>query len=175
MKKSILFVCNGNIHRSVIAAICAQSIIQRHNLSNRYESFSRGLQGSYGTNPPRHPNLRDYTGEWALTSPALKEIGVEIPLDQKATPITREIAERASLILAMDRLVLSEKPNSLLRQFPDLALKMHLFSEIGSTLEDIPDPAGKKDALLHQQVVLTINSMLQNNLETLLSIANGEK
>src|SRR3989344_2190019 len=109
MKKLILTVCNGNIHRSVIAAACIDRKIRDQGLTTRYEVLSRVLQGTQGTKPPLHKNLRDYPMEWPLTEPSLRELGIEIAEGQAATPITRAIAERASVILAMDQLVLSQK------------------------------------------------------------------
>ncbi len=173
MSKVILFVCNGNIHRSVIAALSTARLLNERGLDGEYEVLSRGLQGTMGTSLPRHRNLREYAHEWAQSGPPLAEIGLDIPKGQQSTPITRQVAELASAIFAMDNLVLSTKPNSLANQFPDLRTKMHLFGEIAGTLDDVPDPAGKDDPSLHRDVVHTIDSTLRQHLDTLLQFANA--
>ncbi len=52
MKKLIMTVCKGNIHRSVIAALCVKKTIKELGLESEYEIMSRGLQGSAGTDLP---------------------------------------------------------------------------------------------------------------------------
>ncbi len=174
MKKLLLTVCNGNIHRSVIAAACIDRKIRDKGLTNRYEVLSRGLQGTQGTEPSRHKNLRDYPMEWPLTEPFLRELDIEIADDQATTPITRTIAERASIILAMDRPVLSQKQNSLLNQFPDLSTKMLLFSELAGKIEDVPDVGGVADVTIHRASVEMIHSIIEKHFEDLLHLASNK-
>jgi protein-tyrosine-phosphatase len=51
--KTVLVVCNGNIHRSVIAEFCLNKALEEMNLSKRLIAISRGLQGTLGTALPR--------------------------------------------------------------------------------------------------------------------------
>lgn len=172
MKKLILTVCNGNIHRSVIAALCIEKALTERNLGEKYEVLSRGVQGTCGTTPTSFPNLMRYEREWSLTRPLLEEIGIEIPEDQTATPVDADVAEKASIILAMEKRVLLDLPNSLANQFPDCALRMRLFSEIAGEVKEIPDCFGQTDPKLYRDAILTIHSTVQTHIETLLRLAD---
>ena len=166
MKKLILVVCKGNIHRSVIAALCIEKALKDLNLESEYEIVSRGLLGSAGTNPPRFSNLRFYLTEWSLTSPILEEIGIEIPSSQVATPVTEDIVSNASLILAMDQNVMY----GLINQFPCFGFKMRLFQELAGNTDDITDCDGKTETQVYRDVILAINSIAQNHNTHLLNL-----
>ena len=98
MKKIILVVCKGNIHRSVIAEICIREKIEKLGLGNEFEVASRGLQGTCQTDIPRFPNIKEYELEWKYTEPILQEMGIEISDDRKSTPVDRDIVKMSSLI-----------------------------------------------------------------------------
>jgi len=150
--KTVLVVCNGNIHRSVIAEFCLNKALEEMNLSKRLIAISRGLQGTLGTALPRGRNLCDYPLEWSLSSPVLDEIGIDIS-SHCVTLIDISVVEKASLILAMDRAVLVGKSNSLFRQFSKYSYKMRLFRELEGRPEDVPDCFGSSDATLHRHVI----------------------
>lgn len=171
MKKLILTVCNGNIHRSVIAALCIKKVLKMICLESEYEITSRGLQGSAGTDMPRFLNLKSYSTEWRLTMPILEEIGIEISSSQIATPITKDVVSNSSLILAMDRAVLCGLPHSLISQFPNFGFKMRLFREFAGSTDDITDCAGKTDPEIYRNVILTINSIAQNHIVNILKLS----
>lgn len=168
MEKIILTVCKGNIHRSVIAAACINRVLIRRGMSKTFRVISRGLQGSFGTAPPRRPSILDYPEEWALTAPALHERNIEIPMNQTATPVSLSDVEGASVILAMDKYVLDEKPESLMNQFPDHRLRMFLFMELAGLSVDVPDCAGKRDLSAFSSVTEMIYSTVENNFDVLL-------
>lgn len=170
--KTILTVCKGNIHRSVIAALCIEKQLQKLGLASEYNVISRGLQGSAGTDPPEHPNLMCYSNEWSLTAPVLEEIGIEIPDNQTATPVTEEVVRNASFILVMEHRVLHGSPISLIKQFPAFGFKMMLFLGLAGSTDDIPDCYGSKAAELFREVALTINSTVQNHIVILLQLTN---
>ena len=171
MEKLILTVCKGNIHRSVIAALCLENALKRLCLESKYEVMSRGLQGSAGTDTPRFSNLKSYPTEWRLTAPILEEIGINIPSSQIATPITKDVVSNASLILAMDRAVLCSLPHSLINQFPNLGFKMRLFLELAGSIDGIADCAGEADPEIHRNVILTINSIACDRITNILKLA----
>lgn len=171
MRKMILTVCKGNIHRSVIAALCIEKALKRLCIESEYEIISRGLQGSAGTDMPRFPNLISYPNEWSLTKPILEEIGIEIPAGQIATPITKEIISKSSLILAMDRAVLRVLPYSLINQFPNFGFKMRLFQELAGDTDDIADCAGETDIRIYRNVILSIDSIAQDRIMHILKLS----
>lgn len=173
-KKLILTVCSGNIHRSVIAQLCLSRELVNIGKGNDFEVLSRGIQGTMGTKPPAHPNLRHYSMEYGHTEPCLRKIGIEIPFDQKATLIDEQIVKQASLILAMDKEVLSKKRTpqgermSLLDQFPEYAHNMRLFMELVGRKEDVKDCGGKDDPDFHRREVMTINEVAKTGIHTMI-------
>lgn len=173
MKKLIVTVCKGNIHRSVVAALCIQKCLAQKGLQDQYLVISRGLQGSAGTAMPKYVHLSSYPMEWSLTEPVLRELGITVPATQVATPITFEIAQEASIIIAMDSLVLRTLPNSLVRQFPELEFKMKLFSNLYGSDEDIEDCGGSDNKLLHELVNRQISTMVHEHLYRLIEFVNS--
>lgn len=172
MRKIVLVVCGGNIHRSVIAQLCLSRELVNIRQEAEFEILSRGIQGTI------YPNLRYYAMEYGHTEPCLKKIGVEIPLEQKAMLIDEEVVKQASLILAMDEMILRTKrtkegvPISLMAQFPDHISKTHLFMELVGKKENVPDCFGADDATLHQKVVTCIDEVAKTAIHTMLRWAN---
>jgi uncharacterized repeat protein (TIGR04076 family) len=166
-EKVVLVVCNGNIHRSVIAEYCLKQALATRNLGEKLIVTSRGVQGTCGTNKLEYHNLRDYPQEWALSGPVLEELGIDISED-RGTPISLADVERAAVILAMDHKVLSDLPNSLLRQFSTYRDRMHLFLELEGRYEDVPDCYGLDNGELHRQTIELIHRVANANVDTLL-------
>lgn len=171
MKKLILIVCNGNIHRSVIAEQCINRALRQNGLELRYTAVSRGLQGTGGTESPGNKNLRDYPLEWSLTKPILDELGITLPSDKVATPITVRIVEEAILILAMDRSVLLTRSNSLVQQFPLSGFKMRLFCELDGRTNDVPDCFGWHEVDRYRRVISEIHTIASGRIQLLLALA----
>lgn len=172
MKRIILTVCKGNIHRSVIAAICIEKLLREQELQEMIGVRSRGLQGSFGTTPPRAPSLREYPVEWELTRPGLEAFGLEIPLIQPSTPITKGDVESATLVLAMDESVLQTLLSNFEEEVPELRSKMILFAELGGKSAGVPDLAGKNDPDMFNEVTTMIYSTAKENLDELLRLVN---
>ena len=178
VKKTVLTVCSGNIHRSVIAQLCLSRELVSIGREIEFEVLSRGIQGTMGTKPPDYPNLLFYEMERRHTQPCLEKIGIEIPASQKATLIDEQIVKRASLILAMDDVVLHTKltpqgePMSLADQFPGHVSKMRLFMELVGKKEDVEDCGGVDDADFHRQVVMSINEVAKAGIHTMVQWAS---
>lgn len=158
MKKLILTVCNGNIHRSVIAEICLNRELKKCGLGDEIVCISRGLEKREGK-----CRMMDFPEEWALTKPVLDELGIVVPEDRTAQQIDSAIIEDSSVILAMDRRVL----NLLKKSFPLCYYKMIcLFSvlAVGTANEkivggNILDLKGVTDSELHRQTNQLIYSI----------------
>lgn len=168
----VLVVCSGNIHRSVIAQLCLSRELVRIGKEAEFEVLSRGIQGTMDTDAPKYPNLLFYEMECYYTQPCLEVIGIEIPTDQRATPIDEATIEQSSLILAMDVAILRTKENSLTRQFPSHISKMRLFTELVGREEDVPDCGGSNDAVLHQSVVMLINEVAKAGIYNMIRYAS---
>lgn len=180
MKKLILTVCNGNIHRSVIAALCIEKQFRTRGLEDEYAALSRGLQGSCGTTTPRFPNLRCYKDpEWKYSQPVLERLGIDLPENQEATPIDLVVVERAALILVLDCDVLSRQPQKqpekspgLVQQFPEHGFKMRLYRELCGEVGDFHDCFGEHDPERHREVIEEIHSIACERFETIVKLAD---
>ncbi|OGE83484.1 MAG: hypothetical protein A3B10_03730 [Candidatus Doudnabacteria bacterium RIFCSPLOWO2_01_FULL_44_21] len=165
--KLILVVCNGNVHRSVVAQLCITRELQRRSIDG-IACVSRGLQGTAGTALPQGRNLRDYPREWSLTKPVLDRLGIEIPVTQQSMPVDRAVVEQARVIFAMDSGVLLQRSNSLVNQFSDQRHKMRLLGELTRRHQDIPDCFGSDSADLHEVVNHSIHRIIEKGFDELL-------
>ncbi|MBL8031233.1 MAG: hypothetical protein JNK33_02840 [Candidatus Doudnabacteria bacterium] len=172
MKKLIVFVCNGNIHRSVIAAAFFTNILEELGLDTQYQVESYGLQGTLGTPPPLHKKLKEYPKEWSAAAPILHEFDINIDHHsyQKITPA---VAQKAAVIIAMDTKTYSAAPNALLKQFPNAAQKIHSFSELTPGHKDITDPLTSGSQQLHRNIIGAICSTLLKNTDGVLRMCNA--
>lgn len=154
MNKHILVVCKGNIHRSVIAEFCIRKKLVETGNEEKYSVASRGVQGTLGVPPSKFPNIRLYEEEWRLAAPSLLEVGVDIPIEKQATPISRDDIEMAAVVFAMDNKVLQDLPYSLLVQFPDFMYKIKLFKKIAGLHGDVSDCEGEKEGATFRRITM---------------------
>lgn len=146
--KNVIFVCWGNIHRSVIAEELLRKIVTDRGIQTHYRIESRGIQGAMGVAPPEHLNLRGYPETYARTSKALEAYSIKVPESKLSTPISQDDADRADKIL-----VLGDDAHQKLRtewhDKPAILKKIYLLS----TAED---PHNKTDPKYLQDVVRQI-------------------
>jgi protein-tyrosine phosphatase len=169
-KKTIVFVCMGNIHRSALAEQIFKELLKEKGLSDQFEVVSRGIKGSAGTQPTTHKNITKYE-EWKASRPSLEELNIDIT-KHEAKSIDEDIAGKADVIIAFDRVILESDPASLLKQFPRFHGKIHLLSELEGKMDDIPDCKGKEDPEFHRVVTKRIHDILTNYWEELISWTN---
>lgn len=167
MKKLIIFICNGNIHRSVIAAESLRKILKERKIGQKFSIDSYGLQGTKGTDLPKHKNLSGYPKEWKAAKPTLQKFGIDIS-KHSFQKISRAVMKKASVIIAMDNKVYSTAKNSLMNQFPNYIEKIHRFSELTTHNRVIKDPAGSSDEKLHREIIRGIYSVLNKKLGDIL-------
>lgn len=170
MKKLIIFVCNGNIHRSVIAAEILRKMLRERKADRNFSVDSYGLQGTKGTELPKHKHLSDYPKEWKAAKPTLQEFGIDIK-KHSFQKITTAAMKKVSVVIAMDDKVHSEAKNSLMKQFPNQGYKIHRFSELTPRYRPLKDPAGSGDEKVHRDVIKTIHSTLSKKFEDILAWA----
>jgi len=168
MNKLIVFICNGNIHRSVIAAEFLRKILKEHRIGRKFSVTSYGLQGTKGTDLPKHKHLSKYPKEWKAAKPTLQKFGIDISKHsfQKITPT---VMKRASVVIAMDDKVYSRAKNSLTKQFPNYKGKIHRFSELTANNKIVKDPAGSGSEKLHREIIRNIYSTLNKKFKDILS------
>lgn len=147
MKRLIVFVCRGNIHRSVLAQIVLE---ESSAVRKRYNIISRGIQGMPNFPPPQFSNLSQYTEEWNITRPILEKISV--PIDSfaahQAKALDEAIMQEAYLVIAMDIKV----HNILQEIFPEYNTKTVLFSTFIGESQDIDDCAESSNHEKHERV-----------------------
>lgn len=170
MKKLIVFICNGNIHRSVVAAESLKKILKSNEIAEKYLVSSYGLQGTNGTDLPKHKNLCEYPKEWKAAQPTLQNFGIDMRdhISQKITPI---VMEKANVVIAMDDKVYSLANNSLIKQFPEYTSKVHRFAELTQNNNGIEDPAGSGSKKLHKEIIENIYTTLSLRYKDILEWA----
>lgn len=166
--ETILIICNGNIHRSVVAEHCINKAFKEKGIDNELVAVSRGLQGTMETKPPTGKNLKDYSIKWSISGVILQELGIDIS-DAQSTPVDLLIVERALFILVMDRGVLIDRPNSMAKQFPKYGYKMRLFRELEGRTEDVKDCGDSDDPKLHREVIELIQFIVTERFNDLIN------
>ena len=166
----IVSVCNGGIHRSVVAEYSLRQALQEQGLSDGVNVVSRGIAGMPGVPAPRGKNMLDYPKEWSLTAPVLNELRLDVS-DHRARPLDLETVRQASLILTMDRRVLIEHPGSVVHAFPSWAYKARLFTELDGSATDVHDCYGADDPAVFRQVTEYIHGIAHRRLEFIVTLA----
>ena len=168
MKKLIIFVCNGNIHRSVIAAESLKKMLKERGIGKEFSVDSYGLQGTMGTEIPKHKRLSEYPKEWKAAKPTLRQLDIDIS-QYTFQKVSAGIIKRANVVIAMDGRTYSRASNSLMKQFPDQAHKIHCFSELTLHNKSIKDPAGSGNKKVHQQIITNIYSTVNRKVGSILN------
>lgn len=163
----ILFVCHGNIFRSVLGERACQQVLNRIDPDKQFAAFSRGLQGMPGVDPPQHRHARDYD-MWPIAEPHLTAAGLSFD-GHVATPATAQDVAESSVIIAMDQLVLDGYPYSLAARFPSHRSRMHLFTEIAGGNADVIDPHGVMDGETYRLMIANVQAILNDHIQSLLS------
>lgn len=168
MNKLIVFICNGNIHRSVIAAESLRKILKERKIGVGFFVESYGLQGTKRTDLPKHKHLSEYPREWKAAKPTLQKFGIDIS-KHSFQKISGAVMKKASVVIAMDDKVYSRAKNSLMKQFPNQAYKIHRFSELIPRHQIIKDPAGCSDEMLHKKTIESIYFTLNKKYKKILA------
>jgi protein-tyrosine-phosphatase len=171
MKKNILFICNGNIHRSVIAAEIFKKILKKHNLDQQILVNSYGIQGTGGTRLPKYKHLSEYPKEWNAAKLTLQKLELDIS-KHTFQKISKIAMKRATVVIAMDNKVYLKSKNSLVKQFPNQIYKIHQFSELTLHHKEIKDLAGNDNADVHKEIIENIYIILNKNFKDILDWAN---
>lgn len=174
MKNLIIFVCNGNIYRSVIAAKCLENILRKNKTFPDIVVDSYGIQGTDNTPPPKHNKLSEYREEWNASKPILQELGIDIG-EHYYQMISKDIIDKCDVVIAMDKNVYLEAKNALLKQFPDQAKKIHVFSELTLDGKDIADPDGISNKEAHRQIIVNIYDVINSKYLDILAWATDKQ
>ena len=164
--KQVIFVCKGNIHRSVIAEYITRKLICDRRISGVLVK-SRGLQW-YMTYPPSGRNLMDYKQALDGSRTALEEQGIDVS-DHVARPLSLQDMERAKLVLVMDRELLRSHRMSVLHLFPEYESKTRLFTELVGEQSDIEDCGEHSSETSYKKTIEQIARILRDGLPQLMA------
>ena len=136
LKKLIVCVCRGNIARSPFAEAIITKELHQRNLLDEYSSISRGVQGTIvDPQPVKFSNITYYNQLYQDSKSSLAKFEINLST-HVSTPVDKNIADKASVLIAMDK----KTKQALLILFPEQTKKVHLLSELVNEKRDIIDP-----------------------------------
>jgi protein-tyrosine-phosphatase len=148
----VLFVCNGNIHRSAIAKQIFLKLTKVLGVEEKIRARSRGLKGFMpGTSLPRFPNLTHYEEAWRVSKPTLDGLGIsEGMAEHKAKSISPEDMVLTDIVVPMN----TDIEASLRDAFPEHAHKIRPFVHAeGVGVPDMVENFGERE---NRIAILTI-------------------
>ena len=165
-RKLIVSVCRGNIARSAVAEKIIENELCQRNLVDKYLSISRGIQGtSVDPQPVKFPNITYYEKLYEDSKPILQKLNIDLST-HTSTPIEKNIAKKASILLAMDK----QTKQALLVLFPAQEKKVHMFSELINKDRDIVDPEGVSGPEKQEKIFTEIQNIIIQGFQKLLSL-----
>lgn len=138
-----------------MAAESLRKILKEQEIDQNILVDSYGLQGTKGTELPKHKHLSEYPKEWKAAKPTLQKLGIDIS-KHSFQKISADIMKKATVVIAMDNKVYSTAKNSLMNQFPDYTEKIHRFSELTPHNRVIKDMAGNDSEKSHKEIIENI-------------------
>ena len=166
LKKLIVCVCRGNIARSPFAEAIITKELQQRNFLGEYSSVSRGIQGTIvDPQPVKFPNITYYNQLYKDSKASLEKFEINLST-HVSTSIDKDIADKASILIAMD----NKTKQGLLVLFPDQAKKVYLLSELINETRDIIDPEGVSGTEKQEKIFSEIQNIIHQGFSKLLTL-----
>lgn len=162
MSHLVIFVCKGNIHRSVVAEFAARQLLAEHGYHDIHVE-SRGLQW-YMDGPPLHKNLMDYPEAWENSRATLEKYEIDLS-HHVAKVLSSQDMKQADIVIVMDQELL----RFTCMKFPEYKNKIRLFSNLIEREEDIRDLGEHATSGDYQSAIVNILTMLQQGIPRLIS------
>jgi protein-tyrosine-phosphatase len=167
-KKLIVCVCRGNIARSPFAEAIITKELNQRNLLDKYSSISRGVQGTIiDPQPVKFPNITYYDQLYQDSKPSLEKFEINLST-HISTPINKKIADKASILIAMD----NKTKQALLVLFPEHLKKVYLLSELINEVRNIIDPEGVSGTEKQEKIFSEIQNIIHRGFPKLLTLVN---
>ena len=122
--KTLLFVCSGNLHRSVMAAALTGELVRQ--VGHELNIGSAGTLRLTGRTSP--PEVHEVLGE----------IGLDVT-DHRSRPLSRTLIERADVIIVME----DRHGDSVIGLIPEAEHKLIYLGDYLEDPKDVPDPIGQ--------------------------------
>ena len=151
---AVLFVCTANICRSPMASAIFEAIVQEKGEEQSWKVESAGTWAAEGQPAVTGSQL------------ALESKGLDAST-HRSRRITRELLESFNLILTMEK----GHKEALQFEFPDLADRIYLLSEMVDRISDVPDPIGGAYAE-YEKAASEIVQILQDGFDKIVELAN---
>ena len=147
---SVLFVCTGNLHRSPMAEYFFKDKIGQN------PAWQIASAGTYTRNGlPTTPKVITVMNQYGINA-----------RNHRSQEINRILLENYNLILCLA----SNHKEALQAEFPDLAERIFLLSEMGGKTVDVEDPIGGP-MLEFQAAAREINEYLTTGFERIVELA----
>jgi len=165
-KKLILFICDGNMHRSALGAYWTTQLLQRYGVTDICAD-SRGVRGLTGPRENGTHGPKDKLEKWDVSAPFFRQFGnddlYKAMEAHKSRTVSAKDMKRAALILVPDRIVF----DILVKKFSKQKSKIELYMRLVGVDAEIANCGGSNDQDLHHMVAEMILRVIDVSFDTI--------
>ena len=150
---SVLFVCTANICRSPMASALFKSLVAQRADAKSWRVASAGVWAMEGSSAARNSQA------------VVASRGLDLS-SHRAQGVSRELLRRFNLILTMEQ----GHKEALRAEFPDLASRIYLLTEMVERNADIRDPIGGT-MIDYEDTARELEQILTQGMEKIVRLA----